>query len=529
MLLLLLGCEWFICPTDAFPLNDDWSYTYSVNRFNDTGIIDIGYWPAMNLVGHILWGSLFTKLFGFSHFILRCSTLFLSTLTLLLFYRQVVNSSKNHTTAFFVTLFVFFNPIWFLLSNTFMTDVPFLFSIILSFFCVQKIVVQKKNLYIIPFTLVCVYSILIRQFGIALSASLLIASAINAIKDKRNSTQLLVDTIPFLVSIITYMVFEKWIAQRLLPYAAYQSTDVVTKNSMDLFMSIGDNMLRRYSSCMLYIGLFLCPLCIIAAIAFLKKKPFKHKLATIFLMALLLFFAVNRIAVFPIGNIVYNAGLGVESLYDITILNINTYHASSDAFLFVIKLIAILGLMGLVIILGFGMLHFVIMVFKKVPVNKGKLFLVIFSILYFLLLCISKSFFDRYSLPLIATVLLLMAPYIQLNAVKSGILVLFLLGSGSFSVLSTSDYFNWNRARWSLINNTIKSGVDPFEINGGFEYTASVFYHKSWWDLWVGDKSPYKVTFGNIPNHTLVNYTTYRRYIPFKTDTVFLYRNNNNH
>src|SRR4051812_5759766 len=78
-----------IQPFGEFPLNDDWSYTWSVKKFVEEGVIDIGGWPAMTLATHILWGSLFVKIFGFSFVTLRIST-WVSVLIGMFFFEKLL-------------------------------------------------------------------------------------------------------------------------------------------------------------------------------------------------------------------------------------------------------------------------------------------------------------------------------------------------------------------------------------------------------------------------------------------------------
>src|ERR1041384_3492324 len=75
LVFLFAICETFVMPLGNFPLNDDWSYANSVKILSENGRIDIGAWPSMTLLTHIVYGYLFTSLFGFSFSVLRLSTL----------------------------------------------------------------------------------------------------------------------------------------------------------------------------------------------------------------------------------------------------------------------------------------------------------------------------------------------------------------------------------------------------------------------------------------------------------------------
>jgi hypothetical protein len=70
-----------INPIGDFPLNDDWCYGKSVKTLYEEGYLKLYNWGEMTLVGHVFYGYLFTKVFGFSFTVLRCSTLLLAVLS----------------------------------------------------------------------------------------------------------------------------------------------------------------------------------------------------------------------------------------------------------------------------------------------------------------------------------------------------------------------------------------------------------------------------------------------------------------
>ena len=52
-----------INPIGDFPLNDDWAYGWSVNKWLESGEFQIIDWPAMSLFSHVAWGTLCAKIF----------------------------------------------------------------------------------------------------------------------------------------------------------------------------------------------------------------------------------------------------------------------------------------------------------------------------------------------------------------------------------------------------------------------------------------------------------------------------------
>src|SRR5260221_6336321 len=108
-----------------FPLFDDWAFARSAKIFVDGGGIDYGQWAAMPQWGMWLWSLPFVRALGPSFVVFRVSTIILSWLGLLAFANLCVHALEGQVwLAAFVTALVAFNPLFFTLSGTFMTDVP---------------------------------------------------------------------------------------------------------------------------------------------------------------------------------------------------------------------------------------------------------------------------------------------------------------------------------------------------------------------------------------------------------------------
>jgi hypothetical protein len=68
------------------PIVDDWTYAWSVEHFLRTKTLRMLEWSAHYPLAQILWGVLFSQLFGFSFVVLRLSTLVLAWAGLLAFF-----------------------------------------------------------------------------------------------------------------------------------------------------------------------------------------------------------------------------------------------------------------------------------------------------------------------------------------------------------------------------------------------------------------------------------------------------------
>src|SRR4051795_1810740 len=73
-------------PRGDFPLDDDWDFALATWAFARTGHFQFTPFTATSLHLQVLWGALWTRLFGESFNVLRASTLLLAAATILLFH-----------------------------------------------------------------------------------------------------------------------------------------------------------------------------------------------------------------------------------------------------------------------------------------------------------------------------------------------------------------------------------------------------------------------------------------------------------
>jgi 4-amino-4-deoxy-L-arabinose transferase-like glycosyltransferase len=173
LLLLFFIAEIFVNPLADFPLNDDWSYSKSVKFLLEKNQLTIGNWCAMTLVTQIYWGFLWTKIFGFTFTVLRFSNLFSSCLALFVLFLLVYRMSGNSRMAFWAGLVLLFIPLYFNLSNTFMTDVNFVTLLLLYLLVAHNYLMTGKRWLFVPLLAISVAITLLRQYGLVLPLALL--------------------------------------------------------------------------------------------------------------------------------------------------------------------------------------------------------------------------------------------------------------------------------------------------------------------------------------------------------------------
>jgi Dolichyl-phosphate-mannose-protein mannosyltransferase len=514
-------------PLGNFPLNDDWAYAKSVKILYENGNLVIGDWPGMTLIGQVLPGAFVSYFFGFSFVSLRFYTLIVSLVGAITFYNLAKCLSSNKTLTGFTTLLFLFNPLYFSLSFTFMTDVHFLTTMLLSLFFFYKYLIKRRYSFIILATLFSVVCTMIRQPGLLVP----LGFAITVFFSGQNLMSKIRSSIPFIVTSLSLVIHSFWLSQSAESSASIvQFSDLIDLlYSLDLY-----HFLVRISKSILYVGLFSFPLIVLFwkdIQQVFKSKIKKSIVISIITILLLLIGGVG----FPTGNILNNIGLGQKLLKDAYWGENLSPHINQGLWVILLKIISISTSLGL-ILLFFQKKHFRKRAEQNLTFpsnyNPLKLFIFITSVLYLGLIVLSASYFDRYTIPLFTFIILLLLPLqITITKAKRFIAINCLLLVVFFSISATHDYLSWNRARWDALNYlTEERKIKPANIDGGFEFngwylTGISTYgttnkeDKSWWFV---NNDEYVIAFGGIDGFQKIKGFQYQKILPFKNDSIYI-------
>jgi Dolichyl-phosphate-mannose-protein mannosyltransferase len=160
---------WLAWAPVEVPLVDDWTYAWSVEHFLQTGELRMLEWSAHYPLAQILWGALFSRLLGFSFAVLRLSTVVLAWAGLLAFYGTLRELGIRPLLAGLETLLLWCNPVFFVLSHSFMTDVPFVSTMNAAFFGYVRWVKHGRTRDLGLGSVLATLAFLIRQLGAALA------------------------------------------------------------------------------------------------------------------------------------------------------------------------------------------------------------------------------------------------------------------------------------------------------------------------------------------------------------------------
>jgi len=439
-----------------FVLNDDWAYSLPVQTLHERGGLILTDWSPHTQVLQILWGWLWTLPFGFSLGTLKLSVIFIATAGIWLFHLLLRETGADDWCSAAAALCLAFNPLFFLLSESFMTDVPYLVLVIASTLAFLKWRNGKMPLQIC--SLGCAGAVLIHQTGLLLPAAF---SLMPGPGERPGVKQLLYLWLPALA------VFGCW---SLWLHGGTHVPAVMNAIGLELCNFYSDPsvafsaIIMRLAQTALYLGFFAAPL----SAALLFDADFRRELAENYVLAavcLLGYLGLSFSTGGPtaIGNIINSTGLG-----NIAILDGQKTAGIFGLAFFWPAIAAISTISALILAVSLSK-------YRNVRIQP---LLAVFGMQFAAPMCMS-NFFDRYLIYLLP--LLLAAAAVRLHNCKTVAKVLpwAIALMGIFTWAGTSDYLSWNRAKWQLAYSAQKYGIKPEEVTAGFDYDGWHNYERN--------------------------------------------------
>ncbi len=158
-------------PFRECPVRDDWAYAWSAWRLLATGHYQAHDWASANTPFQAAWGAAFCWLFGNSFVALRASTIVLAVLGLFGFRALAREHGLSRGAADLLTLCLASCSIFFKLSLTYMSDVPFASLLTLAVLFYTRAVRTMRWTDWILGSVAGAATVGTRQFGVALVAA----------------------------------------------------------------------------------------------------------------------------------------------------------------------------------------------------------------------------------------------------------------------------------------------------------------------------------------------------------------------
>jgi len=478
-------------------------------------------------------GVVVTALFGFSFTALRLSTLILSLVNVLGVYwvARELNSQRKYAVA--VALTLAFNPIYFSLSHTFMTDIPFLVFLTLAFLFFVRCLKNNTVVSLILGTCLSTVAILCRQTGLFIPIAF---GLTYLVKHKISPRSTLWACLPLVIGVCALIGFQKWleVTGKLPLLYGVQIKELVDglHDPIHMLKSFPKNLFFATQ----YLGLFLSPVLLLFTMDRIDGKRSNKVLQGMLLLYILgsIVLTLFRGRLMPLlqktatgGSILVREGIGPLTLHDVYVLNLSNVPALSDVFWAAVTLLSTLG-GGILLVCLASVIISMASDIRSVPKQGQRihmLFFLLSAVIYFSPLSISQLYFDRYLIPLLLPLsfLIILSRTERIISGRKTIkaLAVFLIACFVFfSTTVTHDYIAWNRTRWEALHDVMtEDGASPSQIDGGFEFNGLYLYSndyqpnypKSWW--WVQDDL-YMISFGEVPGYKVLQQYRYNRWLP---------------
>lgn len=381
--ILWLTCIVVTNPAGAFPLNDDWAYALSVKYlFEDNGFRPIDWIQALHL-SHAAWGYLFALLGGWSDETLRASTLVLSLGGVLAMYLLSRLVGASRAVAAGAALILAFNPIYFALSFTYMTDVPFTALMIITALGFAHSLMRPSDAWLAIAVVAALACTLNRQIGLALPVAYAVA---HVMRYGIRVPSIVRAVAPLVICAGVLVGVEQWMAATGRTPALYHGP----ANALLAALSDPSKLkaaVRGAFVAAVYLGLFLFPLPVLLASQMKSAIDGSGRmvaLAYAVFGALAVSLSATAIVKFGqplpwIGNIIDVAGIGPFTLRDTYILGTRPFAPLPSEFWLAVTICGVVGaaLLGSLFLVAASMLRVAWHNREVQPTEAAGVFLVI--------------------------------------------------------------------------------------------------------------------------------------------------------
>ena len=201
-------------PLQNVPFIDDWTYAWSVEHLLRTGELKVLDWAVSLNVAQVLWGALFCAPFGFSFTALRLSTWVASVLALVGLCTLLRELGASRRDTLMGVALVYFYPVYFILSFSFMTDIPFVAMVIWFFAALLRAIKRDSVRSLGAALLFACLAVAIRPVGVFLSGVLLLAPRLPSTGWRPRLQRLAIATAPVVVLAILMLTREELTVHR---------------------------------------------------------------------------------------------------------------------------------------------------------------------------------------------------------------------------------------------------------------------------------------------------------------------------
>ena len=513
--LIMIAATVAVQPTDDLPLIDDWVYAWSVDHFLKTGQLRVLDWSAHYPLAQIVWGALFARVFGFSFFVLRVSTLVLEWIGLLAFFCTLRAVGVGPSGSALGTLGLLFNPVMFVLAHSYMTDVPFVSAMNVATLWYVLWATRRRSVYLAVGSVFAIGAFLIRQIGALLGLAPVAYLVLLWIFRGRRRVpwrDVLLLSSPFVaIALMQWWIRDihgmtdvyRWKAEAL--YQSFLPAAWLSSRSWWIYF-------RIFARTLVYLGVLLWPLALPSTGARSRR---------VLLWSALFVFMVTVAYGWQSGRmprlLQYGETLSLEELGASRAL------ISREELSRPIPGGSVWVLLGLALTSAAAILAVLWERARNAPGWSSPVAVVWMNgLLQFIAIEVLWFDFDRYYLPLLPALTALLLVGTKWTRVTRGLVVAGVLIFGAVSVSGTIDEFRFNRAVAQAREWLLERGVPPWQIDAGYVLNGWWLYahpenlppgaHPEWDVPFVTSATelPYKIANSPLPAYSVMKTFAWR-------------------
>jgi hypothetical protein len=463
--LVLILCYFLIRPYAEIGINDEWVYIKDALKVAQTGHISYSGNETPILGWQLYFGAFFIRLFGFSFTAVRVATVIEAVATVFVLERAFEIAGLNLRNATLATMTFVLSPLFLPIACTFMTDVSGVLCVVVCLYmCLRALRARSENSAIAWISLAALVNAAggtARQIA-WLGVLVMVPSTLWLLRRKRRV--LIAGCISWIAGMCIVAASMHWFAEQ--PYSI--PAPIFSMHVFDLAKNFGRAVLGGAG----VLTLFALPVLLFFA-GYLRSwwRRAAAAVAAVLAMAPIHWLKIDK----------WPANTAFDFITTPTFERLNAFAAQAihlDLARYGLRVL----LTGAMV---FGLLCLVLCAFERgrersaaqaeaTVISWQKLGAILgpFSAAYLALLALQPAIFDRYFLPLLAILLLVLTRFyqeqVQAKLPLASILPIVLFGA--FSVAATHDNFALYRGYASAIDELRASGIPATAILGPWEF-----------------------------------------------------------
>ena len=555
-LLLIIGlAEVLINPIGEFTLNDDWAYAKMVKNYVLDNRIYSPNAGGSIFIFQLYIGAFASKIFGFSLTLLRFIGIIIGGLGIIAMHQILMQMTNSKKFAIIGSLLFGMNPIYLNGSNSFHTDVPTTFFMLLSFYWFIK---YFKTRTINSYALGVIFSIIacaIKQTSVSIGIAFSIFYIIGTKKTIRN---IIIGILPFTLMGSFIFIYFYAVTYFNLDWPGAYFSRTYNWSTLQKLLNPDYATFKQMSyhliTTTLSLGIFVSPIALPYTFkAFYSReiKLFNYVLLTFALLLIILILGIKiylrskqgvmggGIWYMPfVGYNIYDFGIGPLYNTGISPNEIPGVFVAGIAFWFIVSIIgaiSFISFLNIIILTKNNCFTPLVLSGKMIFPPFFPFMIMLISFIPYLFLYPHAKYLTLYFPFMIITIISALNIISEKNYYCFKISIKTLISCTfpivMFGVIGTRDYMSFNRVKWDALSFLIEKEKIPVEkIDGGFEFNEWHLSHQNilvmtddsskkgrFWPV-VDDE--YIVTVTEIEGYDVYKEFKYRRWLPPRKHSI---------